>query len=120
MFRIRTAIIILFIPETAYKRDSIYNIDITSIEHLGELATKEAEAGGEKEPEQIETVAGQQTQSPSPVVPEKKSYLKMLKPWSGIRHEEITIKTFFGPLKHVINPAVLWVRPLNAHLSGSS
>jgi hypothetical protein len=120
LFPIRTAIIILFIPETAYKRDSIYNIDINSIEHLGELATKEAQAGGEKEPEQIETVAGQQTQSVSPAVPDKKSYLQMLKPWSGIRHEEITIKTFLGPLKHVINPAVLWVRPLNAHLSGSS
>jgi hypothetical protein len=119
LFPIRTAIIILFIPETAYKRDSIYNIDINSIEHLGELATKEAQAGGEKEPEQIETVAGQQTQSVSPAVPDKKSYLQMLTPWSGIRRE-ITIRTFFGPLKHVINPAVLWVRPLNCPLCGSN
>lgn len=104
-----TAIIILFIPETAYKRESIYNIDVASVEHLGDLAAKEAEAGGEKGQEQIETVAGQQTPPTTIFIPAKKSYFQILKPWSGIRREEINFRTFFGPLKHVVNPAVLWV-----------
>lgn len=97
---------IFYIPETAYNRSAIYNIDRNSVEHLGELAAKEAESTSKA---QFEDSQLQQSETGQTIDIPKKSYLQTLKPYSTIYNTDNIFSIIITPLKMFLNPAVLWV-----------
>jgi hypothetical protein len=99
---VATVVVIFVIPETTYNRSSLYNIDTTSVEHLGELAEKEHHIMHDENPQQQEIAAAAATQ------PSKKSYLQLLAPFSGTYHSGSPFPIIFTPIKQIFNPAVLW------------
>lgn len=97
------AIVIFYIPETAFKRSAIFNIDTSSLTHLEELANKEAESALHLE------VKGGETREAALELPLKRSFLRGLLPFHGTFTDEKFLVLAIAPLRLLLNPAVLWV-----------
>lgn len=101
--KVSVAIVIFYIPETAYRRSAIFNIDTSSVTHLGELANKEAESAIH-----MEVKAGENGEA-AQELPPKRSLLRGLLPFHGTFTDEKFLVLAIAPLRLLLNPAVLWV-----------
>ncbi|KAH8585664.1 major facilitator superfamily domain-containing protein [Bisporella sp. PMI_857] len=99
------AVVLFCVPETAYVRDSIYNIDSASVDHLGDLASKQAESGLTAE---VEEVASGHTDTQQGLRIRKKSYSQILLPSFQSYSNQSMIGIVLAPLKLFLNPAVIW------------
>lgn len=114
--------VIMFVPETAYKRDSRFDIDT-----MGNLitnaagqawddsttASREGERTSEGSPERNQEEKGEgrvrneETRSPPPA---KVSWLQSMKPFNGRKTDEKYFHLLLRPFPLFLHPGILWVR----------
>ncbi|KAL3426701.1 major facilitator superfamily transporter [Phlyctema vagabunda] len=101
-----TIVVLFYIPETAFNRSEIYNIDTSSVNNLGELAEKQGQESHMVTSDHVESPPTNTIDSSIP----KRSYLYRLRPWSATESfsNASFISLAIGPLKLFLNPAVLW------------
>ncbi|KAL8291297.1 hypothetical protein RQP46_002275 [Phenoliferia psychrophenolica] len=111
-FGLATILVVLFCPETAYDRSSVFDTDagkpladVSAINH----ATEELEKDALREPKPIidhlENGATSQNGSSATYLPAK-SVLQELAPYSGYRSKENFFKLVARPLPFFLSPAV--------------
>jgi MFS family permease len=92
-------LMVLFVPETTYIRDSRYNIDETKEEKLAELAKLE-----QQHAEKVEAARD----SSHPGIPAKKTFVQELAVWTGTYSDDSIFKFLVGPFLTLLNPAACY------------
>ncbi|KAK4698040.1 hypothetical protein P7C71_g108, partial [Lecanoromycetidae sp. Uapishka_2] len=120
--------IILFVPETAFRRDDFFNTDITGEESAhGGTAPKrhiQDEAPSDQSPESsipasFEKQPGASSERHRPGnVPPKVSFARSLLPFNGRKTDENIFKLVVRPLLLFLHPAVLWACLIQGTLIG--
>lgn len=98
--------VILFVPETAYNRDLIYEIDLTSSTHLDDIPNLEKN-NTESNTERLEMSDNQPTTSRSSIPPVKTA-LQRMAIYNGRLTSEGFIPLLMAPFLLLTNPAVIW------------
>src|SRR5271169_5202146 len=100
---------LFFAPETAYIRDSQYDIDINRDENLEELVKVEHRYYHQQEDEE-----GRLKETPSTVstpmkpIPKKKTFWQEMAIYTGTYTNENILKFIIGPFITLLNPAALY------------
>jgi MFS family permease len=97
----------LFMPETAYHRTGVINIDTGShtVEGLGEKITVEHVDHKRKPSSEAPTPP---ERSSTAVIEPKKSFMRELLPYDGYWDNASFIRTFFRPFAMLASPTVVW------------
>ncbi|EJT99330.1 MFS transporter [Dacryopinax primogenitus] len=99
----------LFVEETAYKRVSS-NPGTFHPSTTVQPAGPSGSTGSFNEPSAEKIIpSAEQIEYATPNIPERKSFLQTLKPWSSIDHEAPFFMTMLRPFTYYLVPAVLWV-----------
>jgi uncharacterized membrane protein len=85
-------------PESTYNRDQDYNIDQIANEDFEKLAAREHHLNTDN----IERTRSQAN------IPQKRSYIQNLKPWSGVYTEDNLIKLIIAPFVTLLNIGALY------------
>lgn len=115
-FAIQTILVFFFMPETAYRRPDVLNLDLGSHENVSDALKyeKEHERRNEvaNEEDKITDANGNAVPGPSPRTPsitsQKQSYLRELLPYSGYNSQDNIIKIMVRPFALLASPVVLW------------
>ncbi|KAI4954884.1 hypothetical protein J4E86_006194 [Alternaria arbusti] len=97
-FVIMLILIIFFMPESAYRRHDVINIDTSSKNVESDAVEKEKSA------ERVEDYAVQSSVSSEAPYP----YVKTLMPWSGYWDHVSFWRTFLRPFVVIMSPVVMW------------
>jgi len=113
-FAVQTILVFFFMPESAYHRADVLNLDLGSHENINEALKYEKEHEHRTEKTSEDNVTDAQgndiptgTRSPS-VTSEKQSYLRELLPYSGYNSHDNLIKIMIRPFSLLASPVVLW------------
>ena len=110
-----------FVPETAFRRDDSFNIDIRGEESVQHgTALKNRTANGDPNPSSsIEKQPGTVSEGSSPAsVSPKVSFARSLLPFNGRKTDENLFKLVLRPLPLFLHPAVLWACLIQGTLIG--
>ena len=128
-------LIFLFVPETAFRRDSSFNIDLVGEDSLrrtshvgpthklstdgirnGDCPTTSGPISFEKNRGNIEDhhSAAQRTEE----IPRKVSFAQSLMPFNGRKTDESFFKLLFRPLPLFFHPAIFWACLIQGTLIG--
>ncbi|KAK4704003.1 hypothetical protein P7C70_g2209, partial [Phenoliferia sp. Uapishka_3] len=110
-FGIALVLIILFVPETAFDRSTVYDTDDgRSLADVGAVnhATEELEKSTEPKPTIEHVENGSSTNSKYPNYLPAKSIWQELAPYSGYKSKENFLKLVFRPFPFWFSPAVWW------------
>ncbi|KAL6716339.1 hypothetical protein ACLMJK_005905 [Lecanora helva] len=126
--------VILFVPETAFRRDASFNTDITGREaaHQGPLSHSRQEDGGHPEemakspqspgssiPASLEKTSPETLEEQSRIaVPRKITFVQSLSPFNGRKTDESFFKLVLRPFPLFLHPAVLWACMIQGTLIG--
>ena len=88
--------LVLFVPETAYRRPAYLNLDTTSKEDLASTASTANSNEREKDRDEV--------QEP----PLKEPFLKTLLPFNGRKTDDTFWKILIRPLLLLFHPAIFW------------
>ncbi|KAI0815647.1 major facilitator superfamily transporter [Xylaria sp. FL0064] len=105
--------VVLFVPETAYRRDASLNTDIGSFS-----ASEDTHGNGEEKmaPGQQQGIPSATT-TPQPL-PQKKTYAQSLALFDGRKTDESFFKLLFRPLPLFAQPAFLWAALVQGTMIG--
>lgn len=111
-----------FVPETAFRRDDYFNIDIRgeeSVQHGTALKNRTANGDGPNPSSSIEKQPGTVYEGSSPAsVSPKVSFARSLLPFNGRKTDENLFKLVLRPLPLFLHPAVLWACLIQGTLIG--
>jgi MFS family permease len=115
-FAIQTILVFFFMPETAYHRPDVLNLDLGSHENINDALKyeKEHERRNEvaNEEDKVTDTEGNAVPGPSlrtpSVTSQKQSYLHELLPYSGYNSHDSIIKIMIRPFALLASPVVLW------------
>ncbi|KAK5367141.1 hypothetical protein LTR20_007468 [Exophiala xenobiotica] len=109
--------VVFFGWETAYNRNSIYNIDTSSQENIEMIEEVKAHTSTHVEANQTQGLSSNEqpaniekttTASTANTIEARDSFLKRMKPVTGTFTEESILKMVVRPFFILLNPAVLW------------
>ncbi|KAI1418356.1 MFS general substrate transporter [Hypoxylon sp. FL1857] len=106
IFGILLPLVILFVPETAYRRKS-YEQQLSARAATGRDAKSETSEKKELSSEQEERAKAETVES-GVVAERKESYLRSLRLWGGVYTDTPLWKIFLRPMVVFFYPAVLW------------
>lgn len=107
---------VLFVPETAYRRPNCFNTDFKHLESLinPESPCQTVVTGLENEPKgfvpaTMNTTLASTTEISAPALAQKHSFLESLKPFNGRKTNESFLKLLVRPFPLFFHPGILWV-----------
>ena len=115
-FAVQCILVFFFMPESAYHRADVLNLDLGSHENVNDALKYEKEHENRterlEEPEKVSDADGNIVPGPSPrsasVSSEKQSYLRELLPYSGFNSDDNLLKIMLRPFTLLASPVVLW------------
>ncbi|KAF2502681.1 MFS transporter-like protein [Lophium mytilinum] len=99
----------LFVPETTYHRDRLYEVDLASTDNLQELAEAEARHDPRTQKAIQDLKIEKTVTNTSSVPPPKKTFIQELAIFTGTHSDESLIQLVFAPVLCCLNLGVLWV-----------
>lgn len=106
---VQLVLLMMFVPETTYKRDPRYNTDETPNTNLDEIAKIRHDRIEVLEEQPMDQDKEAKHVTSTLPVPKKKSWVQELKIYNGIMSDESILAMLAGPFISCTNIAVLWM-----------
>lgn len=117
-------LVILFVPETAYRRNSSLNTDYVVGQSVSNTATEKRISTSASQPDSIENRLSERedppltSQADNQAIPPKVSFARSLLPFNGRKTDENFFKLVLRPLPLFFHPAVFWACLIQGALIG--
>lgn len=117
-------LVIFFVPETAYRRNSSLNTDYVVEESFSRRASEKRTSASVSQPDSINNHSGERdnrrvnSQVHDAIIPPKVSFAKSLLPFNGRKTDENFFKLVLRPLPLFFHPAVFWACLIQGALIG--
>lgn len=116
--------VVFFVPETAYRRESSLNTDISVKESPSQNASQKRSSASMSHLSFIDNQVGGRdsrhltSHADDTVIPQKVSFARSLLPFNGRKTDEDFLKLILRPLPLFFHPAVLWACLVQGALIG--